>query len=138
MVERPLGEPNHLRTDADPSFVQGLDRNLVAFANLAKEVSTRDAALFKEQFARAARADAELVLFLAHREAGQSAFNEKRGDAAMAGIGIDGREHDEEIGFVRVRDPQLAAGEDPLVTISGTLARARGERERVAARPGLR
>ena len=65
---------------------------------------------------------------------GDAALDDERRDAAVAGLGIDGGEDDEEVGFERVRDPELPARENPLVAV---LARARLERERVAARPGL-
>ena len=84
VVERAAGEPDHLRADADASFVQRLDRDLVALADLAEDVRRGHAAVLEDELARAARADAELVLLLADRESGDPALDEERGDAAVA------------------------------------------------------
>ena len=67
MVERALREADHLRADADAPFVQRLDRDLVALADLAEHVRARHAAVVEQQLAGAARADAELVFLLADR-----------------------------------------------------------------------
>ena len=117
MLERALREPDHLRADADAAFVERFDGDLVALADLAEHVALRHAAVFEDQLAGAAGADAELVFLLADREAGQAALDEERGDAAVAGLGIDGREHDEEVGFVAVGDPELAAVEHEVVAV---------------------
>ena len=109
--------------------------DLIAAADLAEHVRARHAAVFQQQLARAAGANAELVFLLADREPGEAALDEKRGDAAIAGVRIDGRKDHEQVGFVGVRDPQLAAGQQELVA---GLDGARGEGERVAARPGFR
>ena len=134
MIERALREADHLRADADASFVQRLDRDLVALADLAEHVRARHAAVLEQQLARAARADAELVFLLADREPGEAALDEKRGDAAVAGVGIDVGEDDEE---VRLRCAlviqSLRPVSDPVVA---ALDRARRQRERVAARSG--
>jgi hypothetical protein len=79
---------DHLRADADAPFVQRLDGDLVALADLAEHVGARHAAILEQQLARAAGADAELVFLLADGEAGKAALDEKRGDAAIAGVGI--------------------------------------------------
>ena len=54
-----------------------------------------------------------LSSFLPTDEPGEAALDQERGDAAVAGVGIDVREDDEEVGFVAVGDPELAAGESP-------------------------
>ena len=71
----------------------------------------RHSTVFEDELARAAGADTELVFFLADREPGEAALDDERGDAAIAGLGIDRREDQEDVGLVRVGDPQLAAGE---------------------------
>ena len=100
MIERALREADHLRADADAAFVQRLDRDLVALADLAEHVRARHAAVFEDQLAGAARADAELVFLLADREPGEPALDDERRDAAVAGGRIDRREDDEEVGLV--------------------------------------
>ena len=76
-----------------------------------------------------------LSSFLPTVKPGVAALDEERRDAAVAGLGIDGREDDEEVGLVAVGDPELAAVEDEAVAALGG---ARGQRERVAAGAGLR
>ena len=51
MIERALGEPEHLRADADAPFVERLDRDLVAFADLAEHarVGTRQSSKSNSQ-----------------------------------------------------------------------------------------
>src|SRR6266498_3013022 len=83
VIERSLRKADHLRADADPSFIQCLDRHLVAFANLAEHVGAWHAAFLEEQLARAARTDAELVFFLADRESRGAPLDQKRRDAAV-------------------------------------------------------
>src|SRR4029453_2004472 len=92
VFERTPGEAEHLRSDSDPSFVEGFDRHFVALAHFAQHVGARDAAIFHDQLARAARADAELVLLLADSKAGEAALDQKRGDAAVPYFRIDRRE----------------------------------------------
>ena len=135
VIERALREADHLRADADAPFVERFDRDLVAAAHFAQHVRARHAAVFQQQLARAAGANAELVLLLSDREPGEAALDEKRGDAAIAGVGIDGRKDDEQVRFVGVGDPELAAGQQE---IAARFHGARRERERVAARAGLR
>ena len=71
VLERALGEADHLRADADAALVQRFDRDLVSLSDLAEDVGARHAAVLQDQLARAARADPELVLLLADREAGE-------------------------------------------------------------------
>ena len=89
VIERALRQADHLRADADASLVERLDRDLVALAELAEHAGARHLAVLEDQLAGAARADAELVFLLADREARRPALDEERGDAAIAGLGID-------------------------------------------------
>ena len=85
-VERAAREADHLRADADASFVERLDRDLVALADLAEDVRRRHPAVLEDQLAGAAGADAELVFLLADGEPGDAALDEERSDAAVAGV----------------------------------------------------
>src|SRR5262245_59933334 len=76
-VERPARETEHLRADADPSLVHRLDRNLVTLARLAEQGGAQHAAVIEQQLARAARANSQLVLFLADGEARRSALDDE-------------------------------------------------------------
>ena len=56
-----------------------------------------------------------LSSFLPTVKPGEAALDQERGDAAVAGRGVDGGEHDEEAGFGGVGDPELAAGQHEVV-----------------------
>src|SRR5262245_42055235 len=135
VIQRALRETDHLRTDCDAAFVQRFNRGAIALADFAEDVPAGHGTVLEEQFARAAGADAQLVFFLANRETGKIALDEKRGDAAVPGFGIDGGEDDEQIRLAAVRDPELAAGQRPAVA---ALHGACRQRERIAARSALR
>ena len=98
-------------------------------------VGARHPAILQQQLARAARANAELVLFLADGEPGKAALDEEGGDPPVTGFRVDAGKDDEQVGFVRVGDPELPAGQDEMVTRFHGAGR---QREGVAARPGFR
>ena len=135
MVEGALGEADHLGPDADPPLVERLDGDGVPASRFAQHVGGGDAAVVEEQLARAAGADAQLVLLLADLEAGRPPVDDERGDAAVAGLGVGVGEHDEDLGLVAVRDPELAPVEDVVAAVAGG---PRRHAERVAPRAGLR
>ena len=66
---------------------------------------------------------------------GELALDEEGGDAAVAGLRVHVGEDDEQVGFVGVRDPELAPGEHEAVAV-GHGARRQGEG--VAPGAGLR
>jgi hypothetical protein len=134
VIERALRQADHLRANPDAPLVQGFDGDLVALAGLAEDAVLRHQTVFEQQLAGAAGADAEFVLFLADREPLGAALDDERGDAAIPGLRVDVREHEEDVGFVAVGDPQLAAVDD--IPVPG-FGRARLERKGVAARTGL-
>ena len=135
MIERALREADHLRADADASLVERFDRDFVTLADFAEDVRARHPALVEDQLARAAGADAQLVFLLADAKALESTLDQERGDAAVAGARVRVGEHDEEIGFLCVRDPELAAGQQPVRPL---LDGFRAHRERVASGTGFR
>ena len=75
-----------------------------------------------------------LSSFLPTVKPGDAALDEKRGDAAVAGLGIDVGEDDEQAGFVAVGDPQLASGEHPVAVALGG-ARRHARTHRCPSRP---
>src|SRR6185436_7931453 len=89
VIERPLGKPEHLRTNANPAFIQRLDGDLVALADFAEDTVYRHCAVLEDQLTGAAGADAELVFLLANREAGRTAVDQERRDPAIAGVRVD-------------------------------------------------
>src|SRR5579863_445397 len=131
---RAAGQADHLGADADAAFVQRLNGDLVAFAGFAQHVVFGHAAVFQDQFASGRGADAQLVFFLAHRESGESFFDQEGGDAFVSGAGIDGGEQNEQSCFFAVRDPQLAAVQHVVAAFEfGTGL----QRERVGAGTGF-
>src|SRR5438132_5119045 len=116
VLERAAGDANHLRTDADPSFVQRFDGDLVAFARLAERVFLRHTAIFQDQLAGGRSANAGLVLLLADGEAGEIAFDDERRNSLVAGIRIRVAEDDVDPRFSSIGDPELPAVEEPVIT----------------------
>src|SRR6185436_15654216 len=100
--------------DADTALVERFDGNLVSLADLAEHARARHSAIVEEQFAGAARANAELVFLPADGESWRPSFDDEGGDPAIPGIGIHARKHDEQVRFVGVRDPHLPPAQDPL------------------------
>ena len=107
-----LRQTEHLRSNTDAAFVQGLDRNFVAFPDFAKHVSLRHTHVFHQQFARARSTDAELVLFLTDGESGKFLFDDEGGNAAITGRGIHVGEKNKDAGLFAVSDPKLSAVDD--------------------------
>ena len=83
-VQRARGDADHLRADADASFVQRLDRDLVALADGAEHVRRGHFDVVENQLRRARRADAELVFLLADAESLEAALDDERRDALVA------------------------------------------------------
>ena len=110
-LERALGNAHGLRPDADAPAVERRERHLVAFALVADAVFLRHGAIRKDQLAARRRADAQLLLFLAHLEARRALFHHQRGDALFAlgrvGVHVD----DGRIRRAAVGDPGLRAVE---------------------------
>src|SRR5262245_34225586 len=75
VVQRALREPDHLRADGYPSFVQRLDGRAIALANFAEDICARHLAVLEQQLARAACPDPELVFLLADRKPGEVALD---------------------------------------------------------------
>src|SRR5580704_13715438 len=109
MVPGTLREAEHLGSDTDPSFVQGLNSDLVSLAGLAQYVLFGHAAVFEDQLACRGSSDAQLVFFLAYCESGKILLHKKGSDAFVSGRRIKGRENDEEASLTGVGDPELLA-----------------------------
>ena len=92
MFQRTPGEPEHLRSDPDPAFVQSLDRDLVPFPDLPEHRVRRDRTIVQDQLTRRRCADAELILFLPNLKPGGVPFDEEAGNALVPGFGIRVRE----------------------------------------------
>src|SRR5205085_1066771 len=115
--EGATGHADHLRADADASAVERIDRVLVALSRLADDVLRRHFDAIEDELRRARGADAHLVFLLADREAGKALLDDERGDALVARRRIRVREDHEYPRLGAVRDPHLAAVEDPLVSL---------------------
>ena len=130
-----LGQAEHLRADTDAAFVQRFDGDLVALAGLAENSLARQLAVVEEELAGGGGADAELVFLAADGEAGRALFDEEGGDAAVALCGIEGGKNNEETGFARIGDPELAA----IEAVAGAGEFGAGlEREGIGAGAGFR
>ena len=81
------------------------------------------------------RANAELVLFLADAEAFEPTLHGERGDPLVAFGEVSVREDDVQTCLGPIGDPELAAVQDPLVTLLRGLGR---ESERIRPRSRLR
>ena len=77
-LERARSHPDHLRANPDPAFVQRLDRDLVALPDRPEHVFLGHAAPIEDQLGGARRPDAQLVLLLADREAGEVPLDQER------------------------------------------------------------
>ncbi len=84
MLPGSAGQTEHLRGDADPALIEGLDSNLVAFAYLAQYGGGRHTAVLEDQLAGGRSPDAELVFLFANGEAGSAPFYEKGRDPFIA------------------------------------------------------
>src|SRR5207245_5065396 len=79
-VQRAARHSDHLRADADPARVEGLDRDLVALTDLTDDVRRGDLAMIQDQLGGRRRSDAELVLALTDAEARAAALHGECGD----------------------------------------------------------
>lgn len=124
------GKAGHLGGDADAALVEEADSVLVALAALAEEVLLGDDDVVEVEDACAAGADAELLLLLGDAESGGALFDDKGSDAAIALARIEVGKDDEELCFLGVGDPHLAAVD--LEAVGGLLG-AGGHGEGVGA-----
>src|SRR5207247_11029610 len=76
-------------------------------------------ALIEDQLRGARRADAELVFPFPDRKALEAALHRERRNALVAEGEVDVGEDDVQPGLRAIRDPQLAAVEDPAVSLAG-------------------
>src|SRR4029079_465505 len=114
-VEGARGAAYHLRADADAPFVQRLDGDLVALTHRTKDIGIRNFDVVEDELRGARRTYAELVLLLPDREPVEAALDDERRDPLVARRRIRVREHDVDLRFGAVRDPELAAVEHPAI-----------------------
>ena len=134
VVERALREPDHLRANPYATLIQRLDRHLIALTGVAEDIRPWHAALVEQQFTGAAGSDPELVFLLADPQPRAITLDEKRRNAPVTGLGVDGRHDDKQAGFAAVRDPELLPAHNVVVTVfDGAGHECKG----VAARPGF-
>ena len=133
-LERSGGDTDHLGSDANPAFVQRLNGNLVTLTHRPEHIVRWNQALLKDQLSGTGCPDAELVLLLPHGEPREVSLHQETGDPLIALRGVGIREYDEEACFRAVGDPELAPGENPVISLSLGPGR---ERKGIAAAPGL-
>jgi hypothetical protein len=117
MLKGAVGKADKLSPNGDTAAVQRFNGYFVSFAQLAEDVGGVDAAVVQDDFAGRGTADSEFVLLPADGQAGSITFDEKTGDAAVASLGIDRREDQEEARFGGVGYPEFAAGQQVIATI---------------------
>ncbi len=83
MVECSLRQTNRLERDADTSFVQEPDGDLVAVAHAAEHSLALHDAVCERNFACAAGTYSEFVLVAPHVQAGVSGVNDERSDSLV-------------------------------------------------------
>src|SRR4030095_6033462 len=109
---------DRLSRDADATAVQRGQRDLEALTLGADTVRDRHPALVNPRLARVGGADPELVLRLAHGEAGRALLDDEGGDAAMRRGLIGLSEHQGERRLAPVGDEQLATGDDVVLAVA--------------------
>src|SRR5260221_11482050 len=83
-VERAANSPRRARRDPRTASIEGLHRDLEALPFFAHQIRFGELHVLEEHVGGVARALAELVLFLAHRDAGRVARNHEAGDTLVA------------------------------------------------------
>ena len=91
-----------------------------------------NAAVLEHDLGRLRRADAELRLLVAELQPGVVLRDDEGGLAAVAELGVDGRDHDGDVRDAAVRDEGLGAVQDPVVAVA---LGGRAQRLDVGARP---
>ena len=134
MFPASLRDADHLSADADPTFVQRLDSNLVAFSDLAQNIVFGNFAIFQDQFASARGPNTQLVLLFPDRETLKVPFHEESRNAFVPLIRVRVREHDKDAGFDRIRNPEFPAIKNEMIPF---VHGAAGQRKRIAAGPRL-
>ncbi len=86
-------------------------------AFLAQKSLRTDPDFVEDEVPGANGAEPELVLVWMHRQPGSVLRDDERSDAPMTQRSVHGRERDEELGDVEVRDPGLGAADDELVVL---------------------
>src|SRR5205814_4037778 len=99
----------------DATFVQGVDRDLIALANRTEDVFFRHLTVIEQELGGARRANAELVFLLTDLEPPEIPLDDERGDAPIARGRIRVGKHNEYAGLGAVGDPQFLPIQDPLV-----------------------
>ena len=79
-----LSQAQHLSADTDAALVENLDGDLVALANLTHDAVLGDLHVRERYGAGGRSADAELVLLLAHLQAGCVTLSHEAGDALVS------------------------------------------------------
>ena len=93
--------------ELEPSVVQGVERDLVPFPDLAEDVVGRHPHVLQNDRRRRRAMQPHLVLFLAGGHAGVGALDQEGGELLAVDLG----EYHEQVGEPAVRDPHLLPAE---------------------------
>ena len=113
----PLGNAQRLSRDADTAAVQGGHGDLEALALLAQQILLGDLHVVEDQLGGGRGADAHLVVVIAEGEALPPLFHDEGGDTTGADVRGGHREDHIGVGLGRVGDEDLAAVEEPVITL---------------------
>src|ERR1035437_5808297 len=108
-----LGHADGERGDRDAAAIEHFEAGHETVVQFADELFGRETAVFEDDLAGGAGAQAELVLLLAAAEAGVAFFDGEGGDAVLRGGAIGDRHGHAEIGEVGVGGERLRPVEHP-------------------------
>ena len=111
--QRSLGSAGAPRPQLEAAEVQGVERDLVALADLAQEVLAGDHRIREDQGPRGAALDAGLLLLRAQAHARRSLLDHEGGEVLAVDLG----EGDVDVGEAGVAEPHLLAVEDPALAV---------------------
>src|SRR2546427_11679255 len=130
-VDARLREADRSRGDGVAAGVEGGHRDLEAFTDLAQALAIGDAHIVEDELAGVRRAQPELPVDRLAAVGLGVALEQERGDARMPLRRIRLREDQREVRHRAVRDPRLAAAEDPRTAVA---PRGSADLRRIAAR----
>ena len=131
ICQRILRATDARRSQLEAADVQDVERDVVALADLAQQVSDRHLAVGEDQRAGGRAANAELVLLRAHGKARRVALDQEGGELFAVDLGEDR----EQIGKAAVGDPHLLAVQDVVLSVGESTARVRSSSHRSRKMP---
>ena len=113
ILQRSARAADAARAQLEAAYVQNVERDDVAFADLAEHVLHRHLAIVQDERRGGRAADAHLLFFRADGEAREIFLDQERGELLAIDFGEDG----EQVGEVGVGDPHLFAVQDVVLAV---------------------